>query len=575
MARRRAPPTRSARSPTRARRRAGAHGLGDRRRPPGADRGRRLEGARRGVAVLPGASGCPGPGRRRRRSATGRARRCRRGSTTRRSASRRSCSSRPTGPTDLARARRCADARRRRPGPSSSSSRTARRRSPGASRSPSSTPRSRTRPAVRLEVVRTSARLGHAAALNCRDPARAAAPVVVLRGHERRAAWRPRDAARRRARRPDGGRGRARSGSSPTTCARSRSRRPGTVDVVAIEGYAQAFRRADYVARGPLDEHFAFYRNLDIWWSLVLRDPFAVDDDERSDEATTTSRRRLRRGPRVDAAAAARRVRVDGLDVVRHEHRGWTSVSRGRARPALEAELLPRAQAVRDAARPAARGRVARVTASRRRHGRARRARRPPRRPSPRARRAARRRAPSRAPPAPPTRASSSAAAPPAGRRPAAAPDPGCRMPRRGRGRARARGRRRARASGARRRGRSARSVSRTTASAVGRSRSSSIAATNRSWSAAPGGDRGAAAGAGAIREGRCRRRRGRGVGSAWWPATPSAMPDGPRAGGPGAQRRAAPPTGRRPAGDRAPRGAPRSDASAAAGRLDRRRRSS
>ena len=43
-------------------------------------------------------------------------------------------------------------------------------------------------------------------------------------------------------------------------------------DVDAIEGYLTAFRRADAAARGPLDERFRFYRNLDIWWSLVLRD---------------------------------------------------------------------------------------------------------------------------------------------------------------------------------------------------------------------------------------------------------------------------------------------------------------
>ena len=43
-------------------------------------------------------------------------------------------------------------------------------------------------------------------------------------------------------------------------------------DVDAIEGYVQAFRRAEVAERGPLDEHFRFYRNLDIWWSLVLRD---------------------------------------------------------------------------------------------------------------------------------------------------------------------------------------------------------------------------------------------------------------------------------------------------------------
>ena len=44
------------------------------------------------------------------------------------------------------------------------------------------------------------------------------------------------------------------------------------VAVAAIQGYCLAFRRSDFVERGPLDEGFRFYRNLDIWWSLVLRD---------------------------------------------------------------------------------------------------------------------------------------------------------------------------------------------------------------------------------------------------------------------------------------------------------------
>jgi len=73
-------------------------------------------------------------------------------------------------------------------------------------------------------------------------------------------------------------------------------------DVDAIEGYVQAFRRADAAALGPLDERFRFYRNLDIWWSLVLRD--GAEDDEN---------------PR-------RAVRIDGLPLERHEHRGWTSL---------------------------------------------------------------------------------------------------------------------------------------------------------------------------------------------------------------------------------------------------------
>jgi Glycosyl transferase family 2 len=72
-------------------------------------------------------------------------------------------------------------------------------------------------------------------------------------------------------------------------------------DVDAIEGYAQAFRRTDVAGRGPLDEHFRFYRNLDIWWSLVLR-----DEGEG-------------RPPR-------RAVSVAGFPAERHEHRGWTSL---------------------------------------------------------------------------------------------------------------------------------------------------------------------------------------------------------------------------------------------------------
>ncbi len=71
-------------------------------------------------------------------------------------------------------------------------------------------------------------------------------------------------------------------------------------DVTAIEGYAIAFRRADFAARGPLDEHFRFYRNLDIWWSLVLRDE-------------------------GEGTAPRRAVAIE-LPATRHEHRGWTSV---------------------------------------------------------------------------------------------------------------------------------------------------------------------------------------------------------------------------------------------------------
>ena len=72
-------------------------------------------------------------------------------------------------------------------------------------------------------------------------------------------------------------------------------------DVTAIEGYAIAFRRGEAAARGPLDERFRFYRNLDIWWSLVLRDE-------------------------GEGSPPRRAVAVE-IPATRHEHRGWTSLS--------------------------------------------------------------------------------------------------------------------------------------------------------------------------------------------------------------------------------------------------------
>ena len=44
------------------------------------------------------------------------------------------------------------------------------------------------------------------------------------------------------------------------------------VEAVAIQGGPMAFRRADAAARGPLDEAFRSSGYLDTWWSLVLRD---------------------------------------------------------------------------------------------------------------------------------------------------------------------------------------------------------------------------------------------------------------------------------------------------------------
>jgi cellulose synthase/poly-beta-1,6-N-acetylglucosamine synthase-like glycosyltransferase len=72
-------------------------------------------------------------------------------------------------------------------------------------------------------------------------------------------------------------------------------------DVDAIEGYLFAFRRSDAADRGPVDERFRFYRNLDIWWSLVLRDA-------------------------GEGSPPRRAVRVADVAATRHEHRGWQSL---------------------------------------------------------------------------------------------------------------------------------------------------------------------------------------------------------------------------------------------------------
>ncbi|HSL75794.1 MAG TPA: glycosyltransferase [Candidatus Limnocylindrales bacterium] len=71
-------------------------------------------------------------------------------------------------------------------------------------------------------------------------------------------------------------------------------------DVDAVEGYLMAFRRSDAAERGPLDERFRFYRNLDIWWSLVLRD-------------------------QGEGSPPRRAVAVE-VPATRHEHRGWAGL---------------------------------------------------------------------------------------------------------------------------------------------------------------------------------------------------------------------------------------------------------
>jgi len=158
-------------------------------------------------------------------------------------------------------------------------------------------------PGVATEVVWTSSRLGWAAALNV-GIRRAAVPVVVLLDTSVEPAG---DLVSTLSAALDD---QTVAVTGPFGLVSGDLRQfdaapDGVADVDAIEGYAMAFRRADYAARGPLDEHFAFYRNLDIWWSLVLRDQ---DEDA------------------ADGAPPRRAVRVPVAAVSRHPHRGWASV---------------------------------------------------------------------------------------------------------------------------------------------------------------------------------------------------------------------------------------------------------
>lgn len=79
-------------------------------------------------------------------------------------------------------------------------------------------------------------------------------------------------------------------------------------DVAAISGLALAFRRSDFVTRGPLDERFVLPDSVDAWWSLTLRDP---------------------PGDRDEGAAPRRAVQVGGVPTARHLRRpaAWMSAA--------------------------------------------------------------------------------------------------------------------------------------------------------------------------------------------------------------------------------------------------------
>ena len=146
------------------------------------------------------------------------------------------------------------------------------------------------------EVVRTSERLGQAAAINI-GIRRAVAPVIVALDTSVEPTG---DVITPLVRALDDPTVAVAGGWGIVSDDLRRFRDAPTGQVDAVEGYAIAFRRDDAGARGPLDERFRFYRNLDIWWSLVLRD----EGEDRP----------------------PRRALAVELPAVRHEHRGWTSL---------------------------------------------------------------------------------------------------------------------------------------------------------------------------------------------------------------------------------------------------------
>jgi len=150
--------------------------------------------------------------------------------------------------------------------------------------------------AQRVEIVRTSAVLGHGASLNA-GARRATGRVVVVVDSSIEVAGdvvAPLATALENPRVAIAG---------PLGLISADLRRFEEIEVAgpaaAIEGSLMAFRREDVARRGPLDEAFRFDRHLDAWWSLVLRDE----------------------GP--DSPSREARV-VSGLPFIRHERIAWT-----------------------------------------------------------------------------------------------------------------------------------------------------------------------------------------------------------------------------------------------------------
>ncbi|HEX7612394.1 MAG TPA: glycosyltransferase [Candidatus Limnocylindrales bacterium] len=129
------------------------------------------------------------------------------------------------------------------------------------------------------ELLRTSARLGYAAALNIALHRASGELVLITDG----TAWPSGDAVSPLAAAlgdptvaAAGGFGLYAPDHEPVR-PNALGREPATDDAAAaaaptaLEGAWLAFRRADYIELGPLDEHFVTPSWLDVWWSLRLR----------------------------------------------------------------------------------------------------------------------------------------------------------------------------------------------------------------------------------------------------------------------------------------------------------------
>jgi Glycosyl transferase family 2 len=127
------------------------------------------------------------------------------------------------------------------------------------------------------ELLRTSSRLGYAAALNIALHRASGELVLITDG----TAWPGGDAISPLAAALSdpavavaGGFGLYAPDDEPLR-PNALGREPATDDAAAaptaLEGAWLAFRRADYMELGPLDEHFVTPSWLDVWWSLRLR----------------------------------------------------------------------------------------------------------------------------------------------------------------------------------------------------------------------------------------------------------------------------------------------------------------